>query len=533
MTSAGRGRIAETLFLTLALVRHRALGIRRDWKSRSLYGFALFLSSAVFLSILTGTFAGVRILQAASASGLLLSIPAWAFLIYLFTDILIAFGQALGDLYLSRDMPVLLTMPLRTSSIVVAKFALGVAQNEVYAVIFLAPFAIGYLYGVKASLWAYPIAIVAVLAFPATLYAALIVVTIVALRFIPPKIAKEGLWFIGASVPTIFWFLSFYKVAHITGSVANMRLPSPPDWLPSTWVGSTVAMLGAGNTEAAGAWFALLLLVTFVACPVAISVVARSFEKGWSAAVAAAPRRQTKFVDRPQQTTPTAALFFKDLKTFFRSPQLWFNHIATIVFLVYLLLGNRYQTPLLPLTLQLAMAQIGFAAVLGALNPGMTALSLEHLAIWFLKSSPLEPGQILGAKFGAAFAQSGTVAALGGILLASGYGFDTAQTAMLVAFGIVASASAVCVGIAFDCAYPSFTWENPNHINRGLRMIVPFLVNLGVLVACSLSLFVARAIAPSEGSALAVGSALSAGLYAICAGTAVRMARRDIEALEV
>ena len=267
---AVRGPFSEGWLLSKALIHNRALAIRRDWKSRSLYGFAVALAIGVFGFIFAGTYSGVRILGAASATGLIVSVPAWAFLIYLFTDILIAFGQALGDLYLSRDMPILLAMPLRVSNIIVAKFALGVAQNEVYVAIFLLPFALAYLAGLDAAWWTYPVAAAAVLVFPAMLYAPLIVVTILALRAIPARIPKEGLWLVGASVPTVFWFLSFYRVAHITGNVATMSLPSPPDWLPSTWVGNALAMLAQGNTEAAFSWIAVLLTGTFIACPAAL-----------------------------------------------------------------------------------------------------------------------------------------------------------------------------------------------------------------------------------------------------------------------
>jgi len=528
-----RGPVAEGWLLTKALVRHRALAIRRDWKSRSLYGFALSLALGVFALIFAGTYGSVRVLQAASANGMIDSVPAWAFLIYLFTDILIAFGQALGDLYLSRDMPILVSMPLRTASIVIAKFALGVAQNEVYALIFLLPFALAYLAGLGAAWWTYPLATAAVFIFPATLYAPLIVITIAALRAIPAKIAKEGLWIIGASVPTIFWFLSFYRVAHMSGNVATMRLPTPPDWLPSTWIGDAISMLAQGNVEAAFTWLSLLATATFVACPVALIVVSRSFAKGWSSAVSLPVRKRMETAAPREPSTPVAALIRKDMLTFLRSPQLWFNHMTALAFVIFLLVGHNVQTPLLPLTPQLAMLQVGFVAVFGALNPGMTALSLEHLGIWVLRSSPLSPRQILRGKFVVACGQASAIAALCAGALAFGYGFSAFESASMIVFAIGASASAICVGIAFDAAFPSFNWENPNHINRGLRMVIPFLSNLGILVACATLLFGARFVIASPPIALGAGLAACLALQMFYAVSTMQRARRDIAALEV
>ena len=170
------------LFLSANIVRQRSLAARRDWSSRSVYTIAIAAAGILFLLILLGTYVSVGALVDAQAWRLLWSIPAWAFLIYLFTDIFIAFGQALGDLYLSSDMPRLLSMPLRTSSIVVAKFVSGVIQNEIYVFSFLVPFVLGYFLATQAPWWAYPIALVGVIVFPAMLYAVLAAVTILALR---------------------------------------------------------------------------------------------------------------------------------------------------------------------------------------------------------------------------------------------------------------------------------------------------------------------------------------------------------------
>jgi ABC-2 type transport system permease protein len=463
---------------------------------------------------------------------LLESIPAWAFLVYLFTDVLIAFGQALGDLYLSRDMPILLSMPLRVSNVVFAKFVLGVAQNEVYAAVFLLPFALGYLLGVGAAWWTLPLAALAVFIFPAVLYAALIVVTIGALRFVPARIAKEALWLVGASVPTAFWFLSFYRAAHLTGNVSTMRLPSLPDWLPSTWIGNALTMLGEGERGAAFAWLIVLFGVSLAVCPVALTLASSAFQRGLSAATSASGKRAANARVPAGPSTPTSALVRKDIKTFLRSPQLWFNHISALGFVGYLLIGHAVRTPLLPLTPQLALVQVGFVSLFGAINPGMTALSLEHLAIWILRAAPVAPSEIVAAKFCMVYVQTGSIAGIGAIALGLGYRFGSAWILALVAMALLASASAVCVGLAFDAAYPSFTWDNPNQINRGIRMVVPFLINVAALIACATILYAVRRLVDGP-DAVALSLLGCAALYMLIAYQALAVARRDIAALEV
>ncbi|MBC5824342.1 MAG: hypothetical protein GIW99_05275 [Candidatus Eremiobacteraeota bacterium] len=537
IASEVRGSLADALLLSRALLRHRALAVLRDIKSPQLYFVATLAGVTLFCLILAGTFIATATLQAAQAYGLLASIPAWAFLVYLFTDILIAFGQALGDLYLSRDMPILLVMPVRVPSIIAAKFVLGVVQNEVYVAVFLLPFVIGFLLASHVAWWAYVMAIVGVAAFPATLYAALVVLTIAALRIIPAKAAKETLLLVGAAVPTLFWVLSFYRVAHIGGDLASLRLPDPPKWLPSTWLGNVLSSLAAGQPLHALAWMAVLLGVTLVACPLAMAAVASGFAHGWSGAWATPSRRIRNAARALRPRLPVLwTCARKDAWIFLRTPQLWFNHIAALGFVGYLLVGHKTQTPLLPMTVQLAMVQIGFVSILAALNPGMIAISLERRCAWLMKSSPLLPKEILGAKLCVAYAQSAGIAVVGAVALGAGYHFGGLDVTALALFALLMCACGICCGILFDSAFPSFEWENPNMINRGVRMVIPFLSSLGVLALCAVALWICRLAlhgAPQGAAAVCCGLAGAAAIVAIVVSASLRRASSNIEALEV
>ncbi|MBV8264590.1 MAG: hypothetical protein JOY87_12275 [Candidatus Eremiobacteraeota bacterium] len=519
-------------YLSWQIVRQRSLAAKRDWSSRAVYAVAIGAGSVLFCVIFVGTYFGASALADAHAWRLLWSIPAWAFLVYLFTDIFIAFGQALGDLYLAADMPGLLTMPLRTSSIVVAKFVSGVVQNEIYVAAFLLPFVLGYLVGTHASVWTYPIAIVGTAVFPAMLYAVLAAVTILALRYVPSHQAKEALWLLGAIVPTVFWVASFSGIARANGDIATLRLPSPPVWLPSTWIGNVLSALVMGRMEVALIWFGFLLFAAVVLCPAALAFIAQTFAHGWSESITVA-RRQVRKVQRPQHSSlPWVALCRKDAWTFIRTPQLWFSHITSLGFVGYLLVGHRVSTPLLPLTVQLAMVQIGFVAILAGLNPGMTALSLEHGAVWLLRALPFTPGDILRDKFVVAWGQTAIVVSFGAAALAYGYGFDLKATFAVLGFALLMSACSVCYGLVFDTTFPSFSWDNPNAINRGVRMILPFLAGVGTLALCAGALGATRVLVHGD-RAVALGLASSAVIVTALASGSLRKALGDIASFEV
>ena len=520
------------LWLTGAMLVQRWLASRRDWSTRTFYLVALGAGGFLFCFILFGTFVGARTLYDDHADKLLASIPAWAFLIYLFTDIFIAFGQALGDLYLASDMQQLLAMPLRTSSIVVAKFVGGVVQNEVYVVAFLVPFVVGFLAGTRAPWWSYPLCLIGVIVFPAMLYAALSCVTILTLRYVPSRHAKEFLWLLGAIVPTTFWVLSFSGIAKASGDLSTLRLPDAPQWLPSTWVGSLVVSSSLGAAAASAMWLALLLFVTLVACPTGLAFISLAFEEGWTDAVTVERRSVSERVHAMRQERPWLALLRKDLFVLLRTPQLWFSHITSLGFVGYLLVGHRAGTSLLPLTEQLAMVQMGFVAVLAGLNPGMTAISLEHGAAWMLKAMPFRPIDILRAKLAGTLGQTVFVVAFGAAALAYGYGLRLFDTTMLLLFALLMAACSVCCGLVFDTTFPAFQWDNPNAINRGVRMIIPFLSGVAVLMFCAAVLGSMRVLVHGEW-AVVIGVALSALTVAWVAHRTLQRALRNIALLEI
>ncbi len=287
-----------------------------------------------------------------------------------------------------------------------------------------------------------------------------------------------------------------------------------------------------GQAADAFVWFVFLLVATLVICPAALSFIARSFGYGWSESITVGRRGLARRTRAFGSATPWVALLRKDAWTLVRTPQLWFSHITSLGFVGYLLVGHKVQTPLLPLTVQLAMVQIGFVAVLAGLNPGMTALSLEHGAVWLLRATPLAPFDILRDKFAIAWGQTAIVICFGAAALGYGYGFRPGGTVALVLFALLMSLCSVSFGLAFDTTFPSFTWDNPNAINRGVRMVIPFLAGVAALLLCAGLLGVTRVLLHGH-AAVAAGLVLCALTIVWVSSGAMRTSLRNIEALEV
>jgi len=117
-------------------------------------------------------------------------------------------------------------------------------------------------------------------------------------------------------------------------------------------------------------------------------------------------------------------------------------------------------------------------------------------------------------------------------LLSAGYGFNLPQSFAVVGFGVIMAACSISLGVAFDTSHPSFAWENPNSINRGPRMVIPFLNGLGMLVVCGAALWVTKLTLHGTTGALA-GLAASVMLTSIAVWETLSRASRNLTALEV
>jgi hypothetical protein len=330
----------------------------------------------------------------------------------------------------------------------------------------------------------------------------------------------------------LFWVASFSGIARARGDVSTLQLPAPPPWLPSSWLGNVIAALSMRHFGDAFVWFGLLMVATVVVCPAALAFISGGFVQGWSESITI-PRRKAQALQRaPQRASRWVALFRKDVWTLLRTPQLWFSHITSLGFVGYLLVGHKVQTPALPLTIQLAMVQMGFVAVLAGLNPGMTALSLEHGSIWILRAMPFSAIDILKDKFAFAWAQTAFIVSLGAAGLGYGYALGLPGTLALVVFALLMSLCSTSYGLAFDTQFPSFHWENPNSINRGVRMIMPFLAGVATLLLCAGVLGATRVLLHGQ-RAVEVGIAVCAVIALWSASGAVRVSYRNINSLEV
>ncbi len=420
------------------------------------------------------------------------------FSILLFSNIV----TALSTFYLSGELGILLSAPVRIESIYRAKFVETVIDSSWMTLIYGLPVFIAYGAVFKASLLYYAgllLTIVPFLLIPATIG---IAVTMLLVNAFPARRAKDIIVLLGllffVVMYIMFRMLQPEKLVDpdtfpsLVQYLTAMRAPVSP-LLPSSWASDILASL-LRRTQGESLFYLLMIWSTGLAGVVIGEwVCLRIYYAGWSrsqegkkASISRSRAADTLFavVSLPFGGK-MRAIVLKDLKLFFRDTSQWsqlFLIFALMVVYIYsfkLLPVERAQMPsfyLQNLISFLNLGMVGFVTSAVAVRFVFPAVSLEGASFWLLRSAPLSLRDFLWAKFWSNFVPLTMLAemliVLSNILLkvTSFMMVLGVITVFMMTFGITA------LGIGLGAVFPKFKHENVAQIPTGFGGIVYMLL---------------------------------------------------------
>ncbi len=389
-------------------------------------GLALlgFLRSPQFSAVVPG------------AGNLLASVPALvlggSFLVLLMTS----FGVLLQALYLAGDMDFLLSAPVPVRAVFVAKLLQAVLPNLGLVCLVALPVLFGLGVSGGYSVVYYPLVVVMLvaLALAAAGMASLLVMAVV--RVFPARRVAEVLGFFGGvlSILCSQWG-QFARGANVNREQAAglLRLVASLDvpWSPLAWAGRGLVGLGEGRWLA-GVGFSLLALgAAGLAFGVALVGAERLYYSGWAGMQGASRQKRASRRGRPATAAPlagsaarllppaVAAIIGKDWAVVRRDLRNLSQLVTPLVLgVVYTLMlarsggalrGAQGSAP--PWLGQMAGGAATYAGIAISLFVGWTLLarlaalgfSQEGKSYWLLKAAPVSSGQLLAAKFIAAY----------------------------------------------------------------------------------------------------------------------------------
>ena len=413
----------------LALLRPRFLsfknrGISKNKKGRKL---RFFLLGTIGLGFWGGTFIILyRVLtyfQGVEDFGDILAYKLLSMAMITFFSLLIFSGIliSLSKLYLSRDLPLVHSMPVSREKIFLARWIECTMDSSWMVLVYSLPVFLSYGIVYKTGLFYY--AMVGVNVLPFCLIASSISALMVMLgaAFLPAGHIRSIFFFLGLLVFLLLLFSfrlmrpekfvnpeSFASLMLYLKTLESSHSP----FLPTTWFFDSLRASLSGSVKSALFHSALswsyALTMIFVTSWVSGAVYFRGLSKAQTAHgrffLSRVLKRRSYGMLMNFLPGPTRAFVVKEIKTFFRDKTQWsqiFLVIALIVIYLYnfsvLPLGKREY--LQNLVSFINMGLVAFVLTAVSARFVFPAVSLEGDAFWIVRSSPVSIRTFLRIKF--------------------------------------------------------------------------------------------------------------------------------------
>jgi len=401
-----------------------------------------------------------------------------------FFSMLVVFNTvtSLSTIYLSSDLLVLLSSPLRLTNVFVSKFVQTLLYSSWMVLLFGLPIFIAFGQVQRATLayyvWLVPI-LLPFLIIPAGLG---MLGTMLLLRYFPAQQTHKALTVLSvccmAALVMLIRFLRPERlVREAPDEVLRQFLDSlkTPDFplLPSTWAAKALLAGSDATPGDAVGHIALLWGGAIVIFALTVWVASQVYYTGWAGGYTAlrgsTPRRVWRMerVLMPvlRRCSPTTrGLALKDLKVFFRDPAQW-SQLLLLGALAVIYLFNIRNLPLHTLFLKnfisiLNLGLAGFVLSAVAVRFVFTSTSLEGRSFWIVLASPITFRGFLREKFCMyllpLLVLAETLVVVSNLLLKA--------DAYLMLFAVVAIMLITCaltgLGVGLGAMYPRFEYDN-------------------------------------------------------------------------
>ncbi len=429
----------------------------------------------------------------------MLILISFSFLI--FSNIL----TSLSKLYLSRDLPLIHSMPLSSYKIYIARWIESAIDSSWMVILYILPvlIACGIVY--KTGPFFY-LSIACNLISISLISAAISSLLVMCLVFIvPANRMKNIIVALGfAFFLILFLVIRFLKPEQLVDPEAfttvvvylnTLKAPSSP-FLPSTWIYDSINKALFGSIKSSlfhsgisWSFFAVIMIIN-------VMIGDLMYFKGFSKTQTVSFRiYKYKYVHIPfLQFLPasTRAFLGKEIKTFFRDQTQW----SQLLLIGALIIIYIYNFNVLPLE-KAPIKTIYLQNLLSFLNMGLCmfvltaitgrfaypAVSSEKEAFWLVKASPVKIRTVLWIKFFIYFFPllilSEILIVVTNIILKA----DTFIMLLSVITVFLMVPGIVAIGIGFGSAYPDFKCENPEQSVTSFGGLLFMMICAGFIAA--------------------------------------------------
>ncbi len=512
---------------------------------RTLLLVALWLGFLYYLFAATSSL--FQVIVVGSGAEAAAKVLAAVLFVLLVTLLLSGTGICIHVLFISHDLPLLLSAPVRRRTVFIYKLLEASLSNSSMFLMLGLPVLLGFGAAHNAAWWWYPPMLVVGAIFvlmPTSLSA---MVAIIAVHVAPIRRAREVMSVALALVFLAVWsgmqLLRSSLQAEGLGGIGGLLALARARLLvatPAGWAAQAVA--GVLRGEWAGAGLLVLLLASCTASMVLISVwlvdtiYVRGVGKEEAAALGTAPGQQkARAAAIGLAGSPTKAALLRDVRLLRREPSQLMQIVMLAAMMVVMAFIFKRDTEGEELSRFEALMPFAFVILFAAMSTvGIAArlIPLEGKAFYLTKLAPQPAMRFLSAKLFLGWMLGTTVALFGAAVVTLLFGHSLVTGVAALAAASTAAVAMSGAGIVLGAYFADFDWETPKRmitVGGGLMSAVVPLLLLGLLagLGCA-SYFVVGTIAGAEQNIALFGVAfvVVASSVAIAAGSLFLAARR-------
>jgi ABC-2 type transport system permease protein len=530
----------------LATLKHRLFKEKKDRWLVPLFGLAAVGVLPTLYGIVLLIKAAYLLLQPMGQERAILTLGLLAgqLLILLF-----GIYYIISAFYFSRDLEMLIPLPLRPSEVMISKFAVIVINEYLTVAAIVLPVVITFGVMAKGGVGTWVNTVLVYAALPIIPLAIVSVLVVAMMRFINVSRKKDILILVGSIVLIAASLFLQVGLGRSRGPQANPEaiaafFTSPDSLLnrvgskfpPSVW--ATKAVAGGFSGEGL-ANLALLLGVSLAFFAGIVVMSEKLFYRGLVGLGETTGKKRRLTRDEMSRRVSSgrragAAVFAREWRIMNRTPIFLLNGvlvviIVPVIFVLMATMGSgkggsgggsdlsailNTMTSTNPLYVILAAAL--FMTICGSLNgTSSSTFSREGAQFWISRVIPVAPREQAAAKFLHSY-----IIAMLGVVTASAVAaivlhLKAVHLAAAAGLALVAGVLLTAVGMIIDLARPLLDWTNPQKaIKQNLNVLLAMLADIGILTAV---FFGVRALIRAKLAANVVLGALFVGLAALAA----------------
>ncbi len=354
---------------------------------------------------------------------------AIVFIFILFTGI----AASLYILYLSKDLELLLSLPISFRTVFTYKYIEALISNSYLFFIIILPFLIAYGITSKVPLAYYPVMLVifiSVVSIPTSLG---VLIGMVAARYVNPARAKEILAVVGGLFGLLIWLSSQIiprYVQNITPELKSMEIENIRQFildvfdkpflkiLPSTWGSNTLFFLHNGNYRQFVLSFVFITAVSVSLIFLCIIISQRIYYTGWSSTSQVISRKRSRKIKAEETKVISGKkygfslfsginyLIIKDFKLLTRDVRRLVQLLMPMVMFLFIFFWsfsnqiNKGGDINFFINIETLLFLFFPLLISGMININVSGNNIggEGLKFWIIKTSPLHAKRILRTK---------------------------------------------------------------------------------------------------------------------------------------